>query len=977
MSAPYYNDGTGAALRSEKDDLVLQPSATNPGDIDIVPASSSLYQTTTTTSSALPPSSTAYSTYEPAREAALMDTAPIATTTSTTYAVPAPASTELLIEDSGAPAHQATLGETLSNAAASVKSVAGQAANMAASATRSATEAVNQSGAIPMAKNAASTVASSAISGAKAVGNAASNATNSAVAAATAPSTSTSTVPTTAAPITEVTEISIPPNATIVVPRGTVVVEEGAPGAYPTNTAAPVYPASNTTAGDVASNVASNVAAAAGAAKNAAVNATNKLFGAGTTDKLAATADNASAIAQEKAIGAKEYVAESMPSRLPTTGEVRDTTYRAADQIHDTSYATAPQTTGVLADAKNTVVDASANAANAARDVASNAAATVRDTAAGVQQSAIDQANAAREAGVKSTGTSILAKVGSVIGATFGALAGSAVATEQMAVDAAATAIGRGPVTTEGVVMDIPGETILEESPRERGVLKAHEIERAAADVIHRTQDNVNDKTDRAVTYVATSEPVVATTTSARRAFDAAEVNTFAAGTLVGDAAKNVYNAAAGTAHTAAEVTRPARETTAAVASTAYTKAADSAAYAADATTHAAVVAKDATVSAATTAKDVTVGAATTVGSVTYNAATAAKDATVNTAVAAKDATVNTAAAARDVTVNTALAARDATVNTAIAAKDLTLGAATAAKDATVNTAVAAKDATVNTAVAAKNATVGAANTTASVAGNTYNKAADTASSAYNTTAATASSAADATKRAVGLKTTNDAHDLPEAHLGSPAGIAGPYGSSVPSTTTGTGDLTSDSALSAVFLPSDQRTPAQQAAIDEAMNRSLPSSTDATFSPTADVLSSMESAPVTSTVTTTSVTSVLPADLTNAELAAPPTDRTSTRSMPTSSIEERFTSAPATHEESSSSAEKIPTYEEQRATLPSSRHVSNEHLHTTTPVEQSPAAHHGGLMDKIKGRVDKILHKDAAHQRDSEAHRVAPTAEQH
>ncbi|KAJ3002600.1 hypothetical protein HKX48_002246 [Thoreauomyces humboldtii] len=158
----------------------------------------------------------------------------------------------------------------------------------------------------------------------------------------------------------------------------------------------------------------------------------------------------------------------------------------------------------------------------------------------------------------------------------------------------------------------------------------------------------------------------------------------------------------------------------------------------------------------------------------------------------------------------------------------------------------------------------------------------DVASATYNTGAAVAGTAVDATKSAANTAYNTVAPKktsrLPagEGHLGPPVvGIAGAYGNSALAQAT---DLESDSAISAVFIPANERTSAQQAAVDAALNRSLepmdvttvetPTSTTTTyFSPTAEILSApiteIESAPIPSYASTRAydapiVSSVLP-----------------------------------------------------------------------------------------------------------------------
>ncbi|KAJ3013512.1 hypothetical protein HKX48_005714 [Thoreauomyces humboldtii] len=857
-----------------------------------------------------------------------------------------PVETTILVEDNTLPtstysstpaAHEASLGETVSNAAASARNVAGQAADVAAGATRSAVDAVNQSGAIPKAKEVASNLAASAASGVRSAANAVSNAT------APAPTTSYASSPIIDSTPVDIQQVEVPVGATVIVPHGTRVVEAD-------EVVAPT---------SLASSVAGAAANAAGYAKDAAGNLANRLFGT-----------NSATPVQDQAIAAKEAVVEATPSRLPTAQE-------SANYVRDTSYAVAPETTAALANA----TDRATASAIDAKDRAVNTAYNAKDTAVNAVQ---DKVQEVRTDGIAPIATSVLTKAGSIAGTVLGSLGGTVVAGTRIAGDAAATALGRQPITTEGVVLDIPGETILEDTPRERGVLRAHEIERKASNAALHAAQVAADKKNAAVDSVVNSAPIVAATGSARQAYDTAQVNTVAAATLAGDAAHIAYEKAAHTAGIAKDVGGSALDSGASVAGTVYGKGAN--------------VAGSAYNTGANVAGSAYNTGAQVAGSA-YNTGAHVAGSAVDATKAVGHGVVDAGAAVVGTTVGATKAVGHGVYDTTAAVVGGAVDATKYVAGTTYNAGAAVVGGTVG---AAKTVTHAAVDTTKNVAAATYNTGAavvggaadatkNVASATYNTGAAVAGTAVDATKSAANTAYNTVApkktSTLPasEGHLGSPAGIAGAYGNSAPSQAT---NLESDSAISAVFIPANERTSAQQAAVDAALNRSLepvdvttvetPTSTTTTttyFSPTAEILSApiteVESAPIPSYASTQAydapiVSSVLPSDLTARELASPPSDGMSARSIPTSSIEERYT-APAPHSTPTTS-----TYNEQRFEAPSSAQNSSSDL-----VEEEPVSHdnqHVGLMSKLKGKVSHILHKDHVDQPVSDKHHAAGAA---
>ncbi|KNC96355.1 uncharacterized protein SPPG_08256 [Spizellomyces punctatus DAOM BR117] len=838
------------------------------------------------------------------------------------------------------------------------------------STAQSVTDAVNRSGAIPKAKEVAASLGSTLASGARATGSAVSQAVN----AATAPSAEV-TPATTEAPQRGVVIVEVPAGTTL----KTRTVDEAELSAASPSTGAPDVvsgaKSAGATAGSIAGTVAGTLATAAGMAKNAATAATNKVFGAGTTEQVSESVENAENYVADKATGAKqstEATAESVKESAKETAESAKLSTEAGAQNLGTSIQSTAQ------DIKGAAAEKATNLGN-----------SIQGTAQGVKQSAQESVQYAKENPKEAT-TSVLSKVGSVTGTVIGSVAGTVAAATSMATHAASMALGGSKESQ--VVSDFEwkpkgdvGETLYvqpahESTAKERGEQRARDIENKAGEIYNQTTEAVVEKKDQAVAAaknaadtIVQSQPVQATTAATAQAYDRAAETVYAAGTIAGDTAHVAYDKTAQAAAATRDVAASAGNTAAQAAKTAG---------------HVAVDAAAATYNkAADTTKAVT-DTAKNAAAATYNTAASTTKAATDTAKDVASATYDKAAVTTKAVTDTAKNAAAATYNTAASTTQAVTDTAKNAAAATYNTAASTTKAATET---AKNA-----------ASATYDKAAATTGAATEYAKSAANTTAEKARDVTSGPTQSTTPITSEGHLGSPAGIAGAYGSSAP--TRSEIGLSTDSAISALAVPYDQRTPAQQAAIDNALRGTTPSEIESPAdddipltevteitaitcvdapvpeselgldAPLATEYALADSTPSNATLdilsSYTPKGSVLPSDLTPSDLSKPPRDDASTRSIPPGgSLKERL---------SELDQEQTPqsTFEDQRAE-PVPRPRSKESSTTNLSTNDTKSKHHASIMEKVKTKiesgVDKIFHRD--HISHDSHHQVPGAAE--
>ncbi|TPX56758.1 hypothetical protein SpCBS45565_g08354 [Spizellomyces sp. 'palustris'] len=824
------------------------------------------------------------------------------------------------------------------------------------STAQSVTDAVNRSGAIPKAKEVAASLGSTLASGARATGTAVSQA----VSAATAPSAEVTPAAAIEAPQREVVIVEVPAGTTL----KTRTVDEAELSATSPSAAAPDVvsgaKSAGATAGSIAGTVAGTLATAAGMAKNVAAAATNKVFGSGTTEQMSESVENAENHVADKATGAKqstEATAENVKESAKETAENAKLSTEAGAQNLGTSIQGTAQ-----------------NIKGAAAAKATDLGNSIQGTAQGVKQSAQESVQYAKENPKEAT-TSVLSKVGAVTGTVIGSVAGTVAAATSMATHAAQAALGGSKESQ--VVSDFEwrpkgdvGETLNvqpahESTAKERGEQRARDIENAAGDMYNRTTEAVVEKKDQAVAAaknatdtIVHSQPVQATTAATSQAYDRAAETVYAAGTIAGDTAHVAYDKTAQAAAATRDVAASAGNTAAQAAKTAGHLAVDAAAVTYD--------------KAAATTKAVT-DTAKGAAAATYDTAAGTTKAVTDTAKNAAAATYNTAASTTKVATDTAKDVASATYDKAAVTTKAVTDTAKNAAAATYDTAASTTKAVTDT---AKNA-----------ASATYNKAAATSEAATEYAKGAANTTAQKARDVTSGPTQSTTLITSEGHLGSPAGIAGAYGSSAP-TQPGIG-LSTDSAISALAVPYDQRTPAQQAAIDSALRGTTPSEIESPAdddmpltevteitaitgvdapipeselgldAPLATEYALADSTPNNATLdilsSYTPKGSVLPSDLTPSDMSKPPRDDASTRSIPPSgSLKERLTELDQEQPNQS-------TFEDQRAE-PVPRPRSKESSTTDLSANDTRSKHHPSIMEKVKTKiesgVDKIFHRD-------------------
>ncbi|KAJ3185911.1 hypothetical protein HDU85_000823 [Gaertneriomyces sp. JEL0708] len=893
------------------------------------------------------------------------------------------------------------------------------------SAAYTAKDALDRSGAVPRAKELAtslgSTISANAQKAASTLSQAASSATapsaESQARQAGLPSTDVETVTVPAGTTVIVTEgtdvVTVPANSTATTSAAPNIVS-GAQTA-------------GSTAGNIAGTVAGSVSTAADLVKNAASTASTKLFGTGNTQstvgQVQQSATNAGNYVESKAGQAEraienkaheaEYAIAGNTAGSGTVQNIKHAAYETTGDLQSTVAQTSNNALGSAQAATSKVQAAVAETANNLKSAAYETAGSVQNTAYEKTQTLRATAQDAA-AHPKETTTSILATAGQLTGSVVGTVAGGISAATHLAAEAASALLHGGhaqPATgTTAKVVEGPWSPnaswtattdVHHRTAQERGEQRAREIE---ATLVEKKDQTVHAAKD-AVETVANSQPVVATTNATKQAYVSAQEKTVAAGTLVGDVAGTAIEKTIGATHVVADKTKV-------IGSSAYSTTAG----ATNAVTGTIKDVAAATYNTAAGATNAASGAVKNAAAVTYDTAASATNATTGAVKGAAAATYNAAAGATNATTEAVKNTAAATYDTAANATNASTGAVKSAAAATYGTAANATNAATG---AVKGAAAATYDATASTTNAATGAAKNVASTAYDTAASTANAATSAMKsgtRSVGAETpAADYKYSPVATtpITEPSGITGPVGSSgtsLPSRqqqaprdfgfTSGGSDFLNDTAMAAVTIPSDRRTAEQQAAIDAALSRDLtpmglesgmgtwatsnPVPTDdelglditmaaeyalADATPLVDASAAGTSGSGYSAIdqlreySSNHPSSVLPGDMNRAELAAPPTDATSTRSIPAVDSKE----LPVVPSE---------TYDDQRASLGASTTshqgetadvLSSEYKRSLGLEERTTGSgptgkphHHKGFVSKIVDKLHPHGHKAAA-----------------